>query len=152
MAVKHYCTARLDNPDIVVYNAYPQVRDASTGGEWVASVREGGTGVLVLQHPQGLSAWHYLGEHQRYKGGHTYFDALAAPPAPLPGHVQLIVYSQYLDKQQMVKYPRNTQFAFTWDEVIRQLQARHKGDARVAVYPCGPIQHSQTQLDEPQAV
>jgi nickel-dependent lactate racemase len=150
MAVKHYHTAKLDNPDIAVYNAYPQTTQAGTGKEWIETVREGGTGVLILQHPQGLSAWHYLNEHMKYKDGRTYFDTLAAPPSPLPRDVQLIVYSQYLDKQQMVKYPRNTQFAFTWEEVIRQLQARHKGDARVAVYPCGAIQHSHTQLDEPQ--
>jgi nickel-dependent lactate racemase len=163
MAVKHYCTAKLDNPDIVVCNGYPQVRDTTLGGEWVASVREGGTGVLILQNPQGLSTWHFLKEKVQYKNGRTYFDTLAGPPSmppavvhdmhaeinPLPRDVQLIVYSQYLDKQQMVNYPRNTQFAFTWDEVIRHLQARHKADARVAVYPCGPIQHSQTRLDEP---
>lgn len=150
MAIKHYRTAKLDNPDVVVYNSYPQTTQAGMGGEWVGTLREGGTGVLILQNPQGLSAWHFLGERHRGKNNHTYFELLAAPPQPLPAGVQLIVYSQYLDKQQMVKYPRNTLFAFTWDEVIRQLQARHKGDARVAVYPCGAIQHSQTQLDDPQ--
>lgn len=32
-----------------------------------------------------------------------------------------------------------------------QLQARHKGDARVAIYPYAAIQHMETKLDEPQA-
>jgi len=49
----------------------------------------------------------------------------------------------------MNKFPRATQFAYTWDDVLKQLRARHKGDAVVAVYPYGAIQHSQTQLDEP---
>jgi hypothetical protein len=35
--------------------------------------------------------------------------------------------------------------------VLRHLQARHKGDASVAVYPYAAIQHSQTELDEPKA-
>ena len=61
--------------------------------------------------------------------------------------MQLIVYSQYVDRQQMVKYPRNTLFAFTWDEAMHHLLARHKGDARVAVYPYGAIQHTAMEFD-----
>lgn len=152
MAVKHYCTPKLANPDIVIYNSYPQTTQGGTGREWVASVREGGTGVVILQNPQGLSAWHFLDARMRFAGGVTYLDRELEPPKPLANGVQLIVYSQYLDKTQMLKYPPNTQFAFTWDEVIRQLQTRHKGDVRVAVYPCGAIQHSQTKLDDPQAI
>jgi hypothetical protein len=42
-------------------------------------------------------------------------------------------------------------FAATWAEMIKQLQARHKGDARVAIYPYAAIQHMETKLDEPEA-
>ena len=64
--------------------------------------------------------------------GKTYLDTVAAPREPFPGNTQLIVYSQYMDKRQMLKFPSNTSFAATWEDTVKQLQARHKGDARVA--------------------
>jgi len=106
---------------------------------------------VILQNPQGLAAWHQGIEHSLGQNGRTYLDRLLTQPAPLRNDVQLIVYSQYLDRQQMVKYPKSTIFASTWDEALRALQARHKGDASVAVYPYGAIQHSEYLLDEPQS-
>jgi len=38
--------------------------------------------------------------------------------------------------------------ARTWDDVIAQLRARHKGDATVAVYSYCAIQHIEAGLDE----
>jgi hypothetical protein len=134
----------------VICNTYPQ---STQGGryKWAATVREGGTFLLILQHPQGLSAMHYLEAHQSGKNGRTYLDAIAVPRQPLPGNVQVIVYSQYMDKRQLLKFPANTVVASTWEDAIKQLQARHKGDARVAVYPYAAIQHMETRLDEPDA-
>jgi hypothetical protein len=114
-------------------------------------LREGGTFLLILQHPQGLSAMHYHDAHKAGQNGRTYLDAIAAPRQPLPGNAQVIVYSQYMDKRQLLKFPANTIAASTWGDVIKQLQARHKGDARVAVYPYAAIQHPETKLDEPDA-
>ncbi|MGA2961711.1 MAG: hypothetical protein ABSD96_08565, partial [Candidatus Korobacteraceae bacterium] len=79
----------------------------------------------------------------------TYLDVVAAPRQPFPGNTQLIVYSQYMDKRQTFKFPSNAIFAATWEDTIKQLQTRHKGDARVAIYPYAAIQHSETKLDEP---
>jgi predicted dithiol-disulfide oxidoreductase (DUF899 family) len=76
---------------------------------------------------------------------------VATPRAPFPGNTQLMVYSQYMDKRQMLKFPSNTIFAASWEDMVKQLQARHKGDARVAIYPYAAIQHMETKLDEPQA-
>jgi nickel-dependent lactate racemase len=152
MAIKHYSTERFPNPDVVISNSYPQSTQAAfAGGEWARTVKAGGSVVLVMQHPQGLSAWHFLDQRTDGRNGRTYLDILANPRRPMQADNQLIVYSQYIDKQEMNKFPRNTLFAYTWDEVLRQLQARHKGDASVAVYPYAAIQHSQTELDEPKA-
>jgi nickel-dependent lactate racemase len=145
-AVKHYQTKRVVRPDVVICNSYPQ---STQGGlnKWVSSVREGGTSVLVVQHPQGLSAMHYWEQHMEGQGGKTYLDTLVTPRPSLPGDVKLIVYSQYIDKRQMIKFPNGTAFALTWPDVVRQLQLRHKGDSRVAVYPYAAIQHEETKLD-----
>jgi hypothetical protein len=149
-AVQHYQTKAVPNPDIVICNTYPQ---STQGGryKWASTVREGGTSVLILQHPQGLSAMHYWEARRAGMNGRTYLDVVAAPREPFPGNTQLIVYSQYMDKRQMLKFPSNTIFAATWEDMIKQLQARHKGDARVAIYPYAAIQHPETKLDEADA-
>ncbi|MEK7409735.1 MAG: lactate racemase domain-containing protein [Acidobacteriota bacterium] len=146
-ANKHYRTPGVRDADVVVANAYPQNTQAAHGLSWInSSVREGGTGVLIIQHPQGISSWHYLNERTRGRGGRTYYDAVASPPPAPPKHAQLVIFSQYLDRQQMNKFAPGTLFAFTWAEVIGHLQARHKGDARVAAYPYSCIQHPEVDL------
>jgi hypothetical protein len=147
MAIKHYRTEQLPKPDIIVFNTYPQARDSLSHTQWLNDLGDGGTGVCILQMPQGLSSWHYNNESNSGRNGRTYLDRLLSPPKPLPENVQLIVFSQYMDRQQMVQYPPKTQFAFTWDEVLTRLLARHKRDARVAVYPYGAIQHAPMELD-----
>ena len=52
VAAKTYCTPTFKDADIVVANAYPQNAQAFHGQRWInLSVREGGTGVLIIQHP-----------------------------------------------------------------------------------------------------
>jgi hypothetical protein len=83
-----------------------------------------------------------------YRNGRTYWDVLEArKPRPSSG---VIIYSQYLDKRSLnyPLFPPGAMFARIWDEVIAQLRARHKGDARVAVYPYCSIQHVEASLDE----
>ena len=47
---KTYCTPTMKDADIVVANAYPQNAQAFHGGRWInCSVRENGTGVLIVQ-------------------------------------------------------------------------------------------------------
>ena len=149
-AIKHYYTEAVPNPDIVICNTYPQ---STQGGryKWASTLREGGTLLLILQHPQGLSAMHYWEARRAGIGGKTYLDTVAMPRQPLKGNTQVIVYSQYMDKRQMLKFPANTIALSTWEDVVKQLQARYKGDARVAVYPYAAIQHMESKLDEPGA-
>jgi hypothetical protein len=45
-------------------------------------------------------------------------------------------------------YPPATRFAAKWDEVIQILRERHKGQARVAVYPYAGLQEEELPLDE----
>jgi nickel-dependent lactate racemase len=149
VAAKHYCTPTFENADIVVANGYPQNAQAFHAQRWIArSVREGGTGVLIIQHPLGLDPVHYLNNRTAGRNGSTYYRlAEARRNAPLPKNSGLIVYSQYMDRQQMDTYPRATAFAGTWADVIGMLRERHKGAARVAVYPYGGMQHQEIELD-----
>jgi len=66
----------------------------------------------------------------------------------LPQGTGLIVYSQYLTRTMTNNYPPATRFAAKWDEVIQILRERHKGQARVAVYPYAGLQEEELPLDE----
>ena len=150
MANRHYRTPVLKDADVVVANGYPQSTQAPVyAASWLGKVREGGTSVLVLQHPQGISSWHFANERNYGKNSRTYYDVMATPRFSPPKHARLIVFSQYLDRQNMNKFGAGTEFAFTWEDVIRKLQARHRSSARVALYPYCPIQHPEFDLDAP---
>ena len=147
-AVGHYHTDVVAAPDVVVCNSYPQATQAKTNA-WTDSVREGGTAVLIIQHPQGISAMHYWGEHMQGQEGKSHLDVLGAAKTPLPGGRRLIVFSQYADKRLRTRFPEGTFFAHAWFEVIGQIRSRHEGKIRVAVYPYAAIQHPQSLLDGP---
>ena len=57
------------------------------------------------------------------------------------------MYSQYTNRTQRNSYPADTYFCDNWDDVIKILQDRHKGDAKVAVYPYAGMQHQEIELD-----
>lgn len=149
VAAGHYCTPTFQDADIVVANGYPQNAQAFHSQRWIGrSVREGGTGVLIIQHPLGLDPVHYLNNRTAGRDGTSYFRmAERRRNARLPKNSALIVYSQYMDRQQRNTFPQATAFADKWEDVIRLLQERHKGTPRVAVYPYGGMQHQEIELD-----
>jgi lactate racemase len=149
MANLHYRTPTYKGADIVIANNYPQNIQSDKGPDWVnRSLREGGTGVLIIQNPHVMTSWNYWNESTTYRNGRTYWDMLAARKPR--GSSALLIYSQYLDQRSLnyPLFPAGTLFARTWDEVIAQLRARHRGDAKVAVYPYCAIQHIEAGLDE----
>jgi nickel-dependent lactate racemase len=144
-ANKLHRTPTLSNADIVIVNAYPQVSQGTKAQAWInRSVRDDGTAVLILQHPDGLMGYHYL-YPPTMKGGDPL--AILTPSSSRKQRFQMVVYSQYLQKREMSSFPAGTKFAHTWEDVISILQSRHKGDSRVAVYPYGTLQHAETDLD-----
>jgi nickel-dependent lactate racemase len=149
VAAKHYCTPTLKGADIVVANGYPQNAQALNAGRWIGhSVRDGGTGVLIVQHPLGLDPIHYLYNRVAGMSGASYHDlAERSLNAKLEKYSNLIVYSKYADRTQRNNYPRNTIFCDQWEDVIRRLQVLHRGTPRVAVYPYGGMQHQEIELD-----
>jgi len=149
VAAGHYATPTFQDADIVVTNGYPQNAQAYHSQRWIArSVREGGTGVLIIQHPLRLDPVHYLNNRTAGRDGSSYFQiAERRRNAPLPRNSSLMVYSQYMDRQQMDTYPRATAFADRWEDVIQWLRRKHPGSARVAVYPYGGMQHQEIALD-----
>ena len=149
VAVNHYVTPSAKAPDIVVSNAYPVNNQAFRARWWIdRTLKDGGTGVLIIQHPLGLDPIHWLSARASGKNGATSFDMMESRRrTKLPRGTGLVVYSQYLTRMMMNSYPPATRFATKWDEVVSILRERHKGAARVAVYPYGGIQEEDTPLD-----
>lgn len=149
-AAKTYCTPLLKDADIVVANAYPQNAQAFHGARWINdAVRDGGTGVLIIQHPLTLDPIHFLNNRTASRAGMSYYASTASRVArPLPRETGLVVYSQYMNRTLANNYSQATHFARTWEEVIRVLKERHKGaSVRVAVYPYAGMQHREIELD-----
>jgi nickel-dependent lactate racemase len=149
MAVRHYRTEPYKEADIVIANSYPQTRHGMSGLGWInRSIKEGGSAVLILQNPMGLSSWHYHEERTSFRF-QSYWDMLptdASSPVPKAG--QVIIFSQYLQKRDMNKFPaKHVQFVKSWDQVLELLRKRHKGTTIVAVYPYAAIQHPPVDLD-----
>jgi nickel-dependent lactate racemase len=148
-ANKLHRTPTFPNADIVIANAYPQVSQGTKAQAWInRSIRDNGTAVLIMQHPDGMMGYHYL-YPPSMKGGDPL--ALPTPSASKKQRFQLIVYSQYAQRREFASFPPGTMLAYTWSDVVSALQARHKGDSRVAVYPYATLQHKEVDLDEERA-
>lgn len=157
VAAKTHCTPTLKDADIVVANAYPQNAQAFHGGLWINySVRDRGTGVLIVQHPLGLDPIHYLNNRLAGRSGATQFDLTARRVSGTVGRgggrgnasqTNLIVYSQYLTRNMKNNYRTGTFFCDRWADVIAKLRELHPGDPKVAVYPYAGMQHQEIELD-----
>ncbi len=150
VAAKSDCTETFQNPDIVVSNAYPQNAQAFHGARWLRySIKPGGTGVLIVQHPLTLDPIHFLNNRSASRSGTSWFASRNRVGGGMGQNTGLIVYSQYLSQNLKNSYPAaTTQFATKWEEVIKMLKERHKGTGvQVAVYPYGGMQHQEIELD-----
>ncbi len=152
VAAKTYCTPTYKDADIVVANAYPQNAQAFHGALWINyAVREGGTGVVIVQSPLGIDPVHYLNNRLAGKTGVTQFDLttrrLAGAGRKSPKNFNLIVYSQYLTRNMENNYKTGTTFCDKWEDVVAKLRELHPGEPKVAVYPYAGMQHQEIELD-----
>jgi len=140
-------TPTVSNADIVVANAYPRNRQALASLTWARDgLREGGSAVLIAQHPDALSTFHFLNERRHYIGQRKW-DHLETDKKTVQQAAQIIVFSQYMHKRDIYKVSsKHVHLARSWDEVITLLQKQHRTEARVAVYPYAGIQHPEVEL------
>ncbi|MDQ2776920.1 MAG: lactate racemase domain-containing protein [Acidobacteriota bacterium] len=152
VAAKTYCTPTYKDADVVVANAYPQNAQAYHGALWINySVREGGTGVVIVQNPLGIDPVHYLNNRLAGRNGATQFDLTARRVSGVrrksSKNFNLIVYSQYMTRNMENDYRGGTIFCDNWSDVVANLRKLHPGDPKVAVYPYAGMQHQEIELD-----
>ncbi len=147
MANGYLRTPTAKDADVVVVNGYPRNRQAIRALEWAShSLREGGSAVLIAQHPDALSTIHYLGERWNYDG-HPYWELLDPGSPPVSQAGQLIVLSQYMHKRDVNRISaKHVKLARSWDDVTSLLEKHHGSEARVAVYPYANMQHQEVDL------
>ena len=140
-------TPSVSNADIVVANAYPQNRQALTSLEWARNgLRDGGSAVLIAQHPDALTTMHYLNERRFYKGQGKW-DHMEDDKTTVQQAAQIIVFSQYMQKRDIDQVTsKRVHLARSWDEVITLLHKQHRTEVRIAVYPYSGIQHPEVDL------
>jgi nickel-dependent lactate racemase len=140
MAKEVYTTEPALNADLVITNGYPQ-EDESVKALWAAnaSVKEGGTVVVVAQSPEGM-IHHYV----RGRFGTRYGGRLFDPPTRprVPKAKRLIIYSEYPSKRDTHWFgPSETVTWLTsWEEVLEEVKRDQGSEPRVAVYPYAAIQ------------
>lgn len=147
MANQHFRTPTSKGADIVVANTYPQSRQAMSGMSWLnRSLRDGGSGVVIAQHPDAMSTIHYMSERWSYRG-QAYWETMDIKSNPAKHAGQIIIFSQYMHKRDIDRISaKHVTLAKSWDRVVELLQKNHGSEAEVAVYPYGNIQHQEIDL------
>ncbi|OVE79722.1 hypothetical protein BVY01_01735 [bacterium I07] len=140
-------TATAKDADIVVANAYPRNRQALSALGWARdSLRDGGSAVIIAQHPDAMSTIHYLHERREHRG-QGYWENLVNDNKTVHQAAQIILFSQYMHKRDVDQvYSKHVRLVRSWDEVMNLLQKQHRTDARVAVYPYANMQHPEVDL------
>jgi len=140
MAKEVYTTVPALNADVVITNGYPQ-EDESTKAMWAAnaSVKEGGTVVVVVQTPEGQIHHYVVGRFGTNYGGKLY-----NPPAKsaVPKAKRIIIYSEYPNQKDTHWFGTSETVTWltSWDEVLEEVKRDQGSEPRVAVYPYAGIQ------------
>ncbi len=133
LARRVYETKPLAEADIVVANTYAKANEARLAMPMaLASVKSGGTVVLIANTPEG-QVTHYLNGKFGKEGG----GRLCFPRSYPPELGRLIVFSPYKIVDPFLSWgnPDSYTWVKTWGEVLEELKTTHAGTARVAVYP-----------------
>ncbi len=141
MAKKHYATPSMENPDIIIANAYSEASEAAKaiGTSLKLATKPGSTIVLISIFPEG-QVTHYLIR----SFGHTIGGRLFKPKTELPHNIShfftLSPYVSMSDADWFAPYQKIT-WCQTWSEVMTFLQKLYPDKARVAIIKDATLQY-----------
>jgi nickel-dependent lactate racemase len=123
--------------DVVVANSYPgEMGKASWAPN--ASLREGGTAVIIHNYVQGRVHHNVYGQFGKDYGGHLNRHGGRGPvDSPFPKAGRVIIVNKFQSKRDM--NPSTTSIR-EWPEALEMLKREHGARARVAVYPYCALQ------------
>lgn len=144
-----YETKLARDVDVVITNGYPRTMQ-EYGFEWAnQSLRWGGTSIVIWQMPLAKYTLHYYNERRDYRGK-SFWDLNKEKTDPVERAGQVIVFSQYIQRRDMLHYPEEkVKVVKKWEDVLALLQKAHGPSTSVAVYPYIGVQHPPLQLDGP---
>ena len=120
--------------DVVVANAYMRANEARLA-LWpaYASVREGGTIVLIPNSPEGQVNHWVFGRHGKFIAARLAHRGRR----PLERGVKLVIYSPYRERSLDLTLgePGQTLWLRDWEEVLEVLRTEHGPHPRVAILP-----------------
>jgi nickel-dependent lactate racemase len=130
-------TEPVQEADIVVANSYPgEMGKASWAPK--ASLREGGTAVIIHNYVQGSIHHHIYGQFGKDYGGHLNRNEGRGPVnSPFPKAGKVIIVNKWHSKRDM--NPATT-LVREWTEALEMLKGEHDAHAKVAVYPYCALQ------------
>jgi len=130
-------TEPAQDADVVVANSYPgEMGKASWAPN--ASLREGGTAVVIHHYVQGSIHHNVYGQFGKDYGGHLNRNQGRTPAkSPFPKAEKVIIVNRWHSKRDMNP---STTWVKEWPEALEMLKAEHGAHARVAVYPYCAIQ------------
>ncbi len=143
MASRIYRTMPAAESDIVLINSYPQeLQIAKSFRGAHASLRQGGTAVIVARHPEGLSHVHNLvGRFGTDFGGPNWNASFALRMGKASNVIFYVGRRVRLDIMEMSPAEGlRVWFEESWDEVMTKLLAWHGKEASMAVYPYAALQ------------
>jgi nickel-dependent lactate racemase len=130
-------TEPVKEADIVVANSYPGEM-GKAGWAPKASLKEGGTVVIIHNYVQGTVHHNVYGQFGLDFGGHLNRNEGRAPvDSPFPKARKVIIVNRYHSKRDMKP---STTWVKEWPEALEMLKGEHGASAKVAVYPYCAIQ------------
>lgn len=148
IAKKHYATQIVQDVDIAVGNGYPIENQAYKGlGICGESVKVGGDIVILAYTPEGCRIHYYRGKFGKNYGGKGWTPEVYIKKTSKMG--RLIVVTPHIHLTDKFYYREDSVWVKSWDEALEKLEAKNRGDVKVAIYPCATIQISEAVASLP---
>jgi len=138
-ARKCYGVHVIEEPDIVVSNAYPvdlTLRYATRGVWPFQTAKEGGTKVLIAGAPEGT------GYHRLYGNPPTNLLKLIRESVSIKQEERkydFIMFSPFISSKEASSIIPNCLFFNSWTRLMKEVELKHQKNAKVVVYPYAGI-------------
>jgi len=117
---------------------------------WLRDVREGGSVVLIAQHPEAIEAieaMHYGSERWNFQPDKTYFETADSEGFRVKQSGLSIIYSNYVQARDVRRFQKGAVVTRSWAETAAALRKAHPRGARAVLYPYAGLQHGPIDLD-----